>query len=316
MKPGWQRARYPLAEWVPWKPTAGAPAESVGLPTAYYGRNVPIAVVLHIMQGYQRTARSWALQGFYPKSWHFSVGRDGSVMQHLDLVDGGYHAGITAAKAAAYPPTWPLWRGAAVNVNFYTIGIEHEGFAGEPFTEAQTQASIRLCLWLADILEIAVDPIRFPPHAVIDIRDRPHDFNTPTLRLSHYAALMTAADLQEDTALSAKDIERIDRLERLIGGNGFDAPGGHLKGEDALAALDKLGWSARLQSDKLNTALTAQRVQIAELAESVRAIHESPDMDNATTGRLAAHIREIERLHGEIADILDPGDDSTNGDGV
>lgn len=201
-------ARYPDAEWVPWR----YPQPGTNRATYYLGRNRPEAVVLHIMQGYARTARQWAIQGMYPKSWHFTVGRDGSVMQHLEFDDGGYHAGITAYKAQHYPPTWPLWKGPNVNVNNYTIGIEHEGFYDQidpvtktPFTPEQREASRKLCWWLADELEIPVDPVHFPPHAVIDLRDRRNDFAVPAAREIHYAFLAQIAIPQEDQV--SKELE-------------------------------------------------------------------------------------------------------------
>lgn len=198
MKPGWQTARCPLAEWVPWKYPAGAPESAVGQPTYYANANKPIATVLHVMQGYQRTARQWAESGFYPKSWHFSIGRDGSAMQHLEFRHGGYHAGITRAVAELRPPTWNLWRGPNVNVNTYVVGIEHEGFSGQPFTPEQTETSIAICLWIADQLEVPVDIDHFPPHAFIDTRDRANDFNIPGLRAAHYAQLLAAGNTEDD----------------------------------------------------------------------------------------------------------------------
>src|SRR5690606_32660848 len=113
--------RYPLAEWIPWQPRSPD-----GRPTFYAGTNRPVAVVLHTMQGFASTAREWATGGHFGQSWHYTVARDGSVYQHLEHHDGGYHAGITADQAMRRPPAWALWRGPAVNVNSYTIGIEHE----------------------------------------------------------------------------------------------------------------------------------------------------------------------------------------------
>lgn len=177
-------SRYPKAEWVPWQ----------GTNTYYRGTNRPIAVVLHIMEGYQRTARQWAEQGHYGASWHFSVGRDGTVMQHLDFEDGGYHAGITATQAATNPPVWPLWKGPNVNVNTYTIGIEHEGFHNEPWPTAQMIASRELCRWLAKELSIPLDVLHFPPHAVIDTVNRVNDFAPPSERAAIYRYLLEKED--------------------------------------------------------------------------------------------------------------------------
>ncbi len=203
-------SRYPKAQWAPWlhrNPDASGP------PAYYRGQNRPAAVVLHVMQGHLGTARDWARSGYHNASWHFSVGRDGSVHQHLEFGDGGYHAGITDAQAAAHPPLWRLWRGRGVNVNHYTIGVEHEGFAGQPFTGAQAAASRDLCRWLAAELGIPLDRDHFPPHAAIDTVNRVNDFNTPALREAHYRYM-----LEEDDAmgLTAEERRELDELKSFV----------------------------------------------------------------------------------------------------
>lgn len=176
--------RCPFAQWVPWRPR-----DEYGRVTYYEGLNSPIAAVLHIAQGYMSTARQWALEGHYGASWHYTVGRSGEIMQHLEHGDGGYHAGITDQKAYDYPPTWKLWKGPGINVNHYTIGIEHEGFLGQPWTEAQRQASKKLVHWLADVEHWPLNEDRFPPHAAIDLVDRPNDFDYPGNRAAYYEYL-------------------------------------------------------------------------------------------------------------------------------
>lgn len=196
-------SRYVDAEWVPWRYLS-----DTGQPTYFKGTNQPTAVVLHIMQGYMSTARQWALTGHYGASWHFSVGRDGKVMQHLDFADGGYHAGIpdTAPK-----PTWSLWRGHGRNVNTYTIGIEHEGFSGDGFTEAQRQASKKLCQWLAMELDIPYARVHFPPHADIDVVNRVNDFGPPDYREEHYRFMF-----EEGDAMTPEERVEFDNLKIAI----------------------------------------------------------------------------------------------------
>ena len=196
---------YPLAEWVPWRYLSDA-----GQPTYFKGTNQPEAAVLHIMQGYMSTARQWALTGHYGASWHFSVGRDGHIMQHLDFEDGGYHAGIASPPAPT--PTWALWKGSGVNVNNYTIGIEHEGFSGDGFTEAQRVASRDLCRWLADTIGFAYDRDHFPPHADIDLVNRPNDFGPPTYREAHYLYMF-----QED-GMTPEERAKLDAVYAALTG--------------------------------------------------------------------------------------------------
>lgn len=229
--------RYPKASWVPWKP-----ADKQGRATYYRGQNRPEAVILHIMAGHASTARQWASEGHYGASFHFTVARDGSVMQHLDFEDGGYHAGITAAQAKVSPPIWHLWKGPDVNVNHYTIGIEHEGFPGEDWPEPQRLASRDLCYWLAPRLNIptpdqdtmvagALGPgdrylLHYPPHAAIDRINRPNDFDTLVRRAAFYQWLKQGGDdltPDEVRAIVREEIGKIvdddvdDRLRKVMG---------------------------------------------------------------------------------------------------
>jgi N-acetylmuramoyl-L-alanine amidase len=209
--------RYPEAEWVPWKPV-----DANGRPAFWAGVCRPVAVVLHIMAGYATTARQWANEGHYGASWHFTVDRDGHVMQHLDLADAGYHAGIPASNPE---PAWPLWRGHGQNVNWYTLGIEHEGFPGEPFTPKQAHASQSLCRWLTERLGIAFDRDHFPAHAEIDVLNRPNDFNTPELRGAHYLYLFPGEDV------TPEDRARLDAVYEALVGRGNELAGGKLLAE-------------------------------------------------------------------------------------
>ncbi len=241
--------RCPFAEWAPWKYVSPN-----GQPTYYRDLNRPVAAVLHIMQGHLSTAREWARDGHFGASWHYSVGRDGTILQHLEHRDGGYHAGIAVFKAEQYPPRWALFKGAAINVNTYTIGIEHEGFAGQPWTDAQRASSKRLVHWLAELYGWPLDVAHFPPHADIDLRDRPDDFDTPPNRAAYYQFLFA----QEEDEMTPQERARLERVERLVAGNGMKraTDGAVLVGEDALREAEKLGLSLAASIQGLNDALT------------------------------------------------------------
>lgn len=188
---------YPRAEIVPWRYPS-----TDGRPTFYRGQNKPIAVVLHVMQGHASTARQWAMEGHYGASWHFTVSRTGHVMQHMDFKDGGYHAGITDAQAVTNPPTWALWKGPGINVNRYSLGIEHEGFVEDVLTDPrQRAASKELCHWLAGDLGIPLDEDHFPPHAAIDTVNRRNDFATPERRAEWYRELFNEEEKMTDEQL-------------------------------------------------------------------------------------------------------------------
>lgn len=101
-----------------------------------YGSGNAIAgVVLHSMDGNYATGGVNVLLNTQ-QSWHFSILRDGQVLQHYDLERQCYHTGVGGA-------------------NRKYIGIEHEGYheAGppEPIYEAQIKASVELVQWIANI---------------------------------------------------------------------------------------------------------------------------------------------------------------------
>lgn len=92
-------------------------------------QNAREGVILHSLEGSGLAGLS-QLVGTVQVSWHFTVLKDGAVWQHYGLDSSCWHAGNRANNARL-------------------IGIEHEGKAGEPLTEAQTQASVALVRWIA-----------------------------------------------------------------------------------------------------------------------------------------------------------------------
>jgi N-acetyl-anhydromuramyl-L-alanine amidase AmpD len=70
------------------------------------------------------------LTGNSQASWHFSVLKDGRVIQHYPTTSACWHAG-----------------GPAANNKF--IGIEHEGRVGEALTPEQLASSVGLVRWIA-----------------------------------------------------------------------------------------------------------------------------------------------------------------------
>jgi len=196
-----QADRYPEAEIVEW-------GYSETNRTYYKGTNQPAAIIIHVMQGWANTAKEWAREGHYGASWHFTVARDGKVCQHLGFADGGYHAGISATKPA---PSWKLWRGYAVNVNNYTVGIEHEGFTGEVFPAAQIEASAKLSRWLCDRLGFPADRDHIVGHYEIDRVDRANDPG-PTFPWTAYLAQINATN-EEEPDVTDEQIRTIVREE-------------------------------------------------------------------------------------------------------
>src|SRR5688572_451815 len=86
-----------------------------GYPAVPNGQMWPKQIVNHIMQGYQNTMVLWAKERppVNRKSAHFTVGRNGRVVQHVSIWTPAWHV------------AWEDW-------NVHSIGIEHEGFSVDP----------------------------------------------------------------------------------------------------------------------------------------------------------------------------------------
>ena len=240
----------PTIENVPWR--YSSPFHEVAF---YKGQNEPVAVVLHRMQGYATTARRWAADGHYGASWHYTVGLDGSIMQHLSHEDGGYHAGILDTEPS---PTWPLWRGHGQNVNLYTIGIECEGFEGDEWPAAQLESLRWLCRLLARELGIPYDRDHFPPHAEIDVVNRVNDFDRPGRRHIVYDYLFAEAEMDP----------RLDAVIAALGGM------------DAIEA-----WNARG-----NSLLAGYALEQEKLGAHLATPHGGPAGGRATAEQIARAI--------------------------
>lgn len=100
-----------------------------------------LAVVMHIGEGYRAGFHKQFTAGGL--SAHYVVYRDGSIEQWVREEDAAWHAG------EVYKPAWAFYE-PGVNPNLTTIGIEHEGFTGEPWTEEMIQADLFLLRGIAE----------------------------------------------------------------------------------------------------------------------------------------------------------------------
>jgi hypothetical protein len=143
--------------------------EWIGSPNFWAGRTKPlIAIVDHITAGLMPGCQSWFQNPASKASAHFIVTRDGRILQFVKEGDTAWHAG------EANKPNWKLFDGQ--NPNRYTVGIEHEAFAGQGLTEVQYQASLWLHRYLVQkYSQIKVDSDHILGHYRIDSVNRPND---------------------------------------------------------------------------------------------------------------------------------------------
>jgi LysM repeat protein len=115
-------------------------------------------------------------------SAHYTIDKDGKVVQHVKDTDRAWHAGRS------------VWKGRN-SVNDYGLGIELVNLndGRDPYPEAQHQANVALCAWLCHQYNISVDEIMghvdiaLPPGRKSD----PRRYDLEKLR-SEVAALLEA----------------------------------------------------------------------------------------------------------------------------
>lgn len=91
---------------------------------------------------------SWFNNPTSQLSAHYTIGKDGQIVQHVQDIHRAWHAGRS------------IWKGRE-GCNDYTIGIELVNLndGRDPYPEAQHQANVALCAYLAHKYNIDVDDI-------------------------------------------------------------------------------------------------------------------------------------------------------------
>lgn len=107
-------------------------------------------IVIHVTEGSFWGSVRWLRNHRAHASSHFVVSRNGRIVQLVHLSDVAWHAGNA-------------------RINRESIGIEHEGWSGDPagFTEAQLRASARLTAWLARRSLLPIDRVHVIGHAQV-----------------------------------------------------------------------------------------------------------------------------------------------------
>jgi len=121
---------------------------------------LPTGIIIHRSGGSLGALRSRFGDPSSLLSSHYAVGLDGTVEQYVAEGDTAYHAGMVLN------PSWPGLR-PRVNPNFYTIGIDHEGRAGDPWPATQREATADLLAEIAGRWSIALDGAHVVPHSAI-----------------------------------------------------------------------------------------------------------------------------------------------------
>lgn len=127
------------------------------------GGLTPEAIVIHITDGPASACIDWFLRPESQVSAHYLVTRKGRVYQFVKERDSAWHAGRVVK------PRWRLLR-EGVNPNYYTIGIEMEGWDEEKPTFIQTVVTAILIGVIAKRWKIPLDKDHVIGHNQIDRR--------------------------------------------------------------------------------------------------------------------------------------------------
>lgn len=104
------------------------------------------SIVIHVTDGPKINTIKWFYNANSKTSDHIIIGQDGSVTQTVPFNFAAWHVGrYYQPNSNAKKILIPLNDNTFVNPNYYTIGIELEGKAGQPFSETQLKVCMQIC---------------------------------------------------------------------------------------------------------------------------------------------------------------------------
>ena len=167
------------------------------------------AAVMHVVEGsYQSCIGTFVNER--RASANFCVAKDGRIAQFVSILKGAWGNGISYVGGGLWLNPYghrfvPPWSGHGLSVpqnpNFYTVSVEHEGFTGEPWTQAMFDSTVKILQWLTKMTGLTWRPMPDPRasligHCHIDPIDKGR-CPGPTV---DFAKLAQAANGQPETA--------------------------------------------------------------------------------------------------------------------
>lgn len=213
--------------WVAFAERVPGPSNKV-----YAATNACAGVVWHSMEGWYAGSLGELLKPSRSASWMFSIKLGGELVQH-------------------YPVTACCWASGNRYANCQWWSVELEGTHTMPINGAQLATALQLIEeWEAYSGRTASrsEPKTMYEHREVATMEVPNAGPT-ACPSGRYTLLWAALAQREDDAMTPAELARLERLERIVAGNGIDMDGDNVAdrfGEDALETADTGGWSAFL----------------------------------------------------------------------
>jgi N-acetyl-anhydromuramyl-L-alanine amidase AmpD len=166
----------------------------------------PEAIVIHIAEGTLQGGYAWFNNPTSQASSHYMVGKRGEIWQFVKDENTAWHAG------GINKPSWNLLK-PGVNPNLYTIGIENEGFTGEPWTENMYRSCAELIFNLSVKYSIPVDRDHIIGHYQINSVSR---INCPGNGVDLNKLINLVKNYSEDPEMIAELQAQIKKLAKQI----------------------------------------------------------------------------------------------------
>jgi N-acetyl-anhydromuramyl-L-alanine amidase AmpD len=155
----------------------------------------PEAIVIHMAEASAEACLEKFNDPLLRNSTHYLVTKKGEVWKLVEETDTAWHAG------GVHRPSWKLLK-PGINPNLYTIGIAHEGKAGQAWSEEMYQSSAQLIANIASHWDIPLDREHVIGHSQLN-----STHNDPGLALDFAKLISLANNIFPDEPETAIDIE-------------------------------------------------------------------------------------------------------------
>lgn len=126
----------------------------------------PEYIIIHIEDGTFLGSRAWFQNPHSGVSAHSAISNKGDIDDYVHSSDTAWHCGILNTNGATFKH-FKYVNGKLVNVNLYTLGLEHEGHPDIEISEAAYHASAGKIKYWVQRFNIPIDEDHIVTHKSI-----------------------------------------------------------------------------------------------------------------------------------------------------